>query len=74
MPDLSEFYDARRKTSCVVGDAIHKLTPDDAEKFIAALGTSDILTTSITRFLHARGYKINHSTVARHRKGECCCD
>jgi hypothetical protein len=72
--DLSEFFvDPRRKSSCVVGDFLATLSAEDAEKANAALAHPEVATMAIFRWLKERGSTSNHSTVARHRKNECCC-
>jgi hypothetical protein len=71
--DLSEFRTVRTKTVCVVGEFINKLEATDHEKVEAAMAEPSIDAMAISRWLQNKGLKCAHSTVARHRKGECLC-
>lgn len=63
------------KRPCAVGRLLPRLSDRDRAALVAALADREGLTTSdILRDLRAEGHEVGHTTVLRHRKGECCCE
>jgi hypothetical protein len=72
-PDLSEFFE-QKPSICIAGKFVNKLTPDDKEKFEAALLESDIDTATLVRWLNKKGLDAKYPAVLRHRRKECICN
>jgi len=73
MVDLSEFISAKPVRKCITGRGIAGLSPDDLEKLNAALDATHIRTSDIVRWLNDKGIYSKHTSVSRHRSGECSC-
>lgn len=70
--DLSEFRQPVKR-QCKVGKFAETLTPDDREKFLAALNEPDIDSMSIYRWMDERGATFTYSPLLIHRKRNCSC-
>lgn len=57
---------------CSIGQALERLSKDDAADLTEALN-SDMYATVISRALKSEGHDVGPSAVQRHRKGDCHC-
>lgn len=69
--DLSEF-EALVKQGCKMADVLEAVGAE-RNKLEAALEASHIPTTAIVKWLKVRNVEVGHSTVLRHRHGNCSC-
>ena len=58
---------------CAVGRLLGGLPDDEREALRAALKNPRWTHSAIRRVLDAEGYSLSHSTVSRHRRGDCPC-
>lgn len=66
-----ERNDLRKGPRCSLCVFIESLSKDDAQALAQAFDDPSFPHTAISRAIAASGGKINPSTVARHRRGEC---
>lgn len=64
---------AQEKKPCKVGRLIAEMPKQDAADLQAALLNPKVQTEALTRVLNQHGYPIASTTLANHRRGDCCC-
>jgi len=62
---------ARRGPTCGVCAILTEMDKKDSKDLSDALADSTVYSTIISKALIRRGFRMNASTVSRHRKGEC---
>jgi hypothetical protein len=67
----NERAELRKGPRCSLCVFIESLSKDDAQALLSAFDDPSFPHTAISRAIAASGGKINPSTVARHRRGEC---
>lgn len=75
-PDLSEFEELAQTEArqCKVGDALERLSKEDAEALTAALARRDLPPKSLIAWLERRGVTdMHYNSIAYHRTGKCKC-
>lgn len=77
---LDEFVDemlalsvVNKGPDCAVGAAISALNSEEREGLMAALSMPAITAKAIQEWLKRRDLRVPHTTVARHRRGDCKC-
>lgn len=77
---LDEFVDEmldlsfhRKGPDCAVGTALSALPKEEAEGLTKALAMPAITGKAIQEWLKRRSFHVPHTTVARHRRGDCKC-
>jgi hypothetical protein len=73
---LDEFRNEPRRVSrrcgvSIIRESMDKKTRDD---FDVAIDDVLIQASTIARVLERKGIKTNPSAIARHRRGDCCCE
>lgn len=59
---------------CAVGRLLVSLPDDERDALQGALKNPEWTHSAIRRALDAEGYSMSHSTVSRHRRGDCPCE
>jgi hypothetical protein len=61
---------------CGVKKVLDSLDPADRDDLIAALAMDpgDVMHSTISRVLRARGIELSDQTIGRHRNGVCRCE
>jgi hypothetical protein len=60
-------------SQCVVGTILRSLPESDAADLLEVMGDRTISATVIARVLADRDIRVNHQSIGRHRRGDCCC-
>jgi hypothetical protein len=65
----------RKGPGCTVGLLLGALPPSEAEVLAAVLAAGEVEYPHavVSRVLKEQGHRIERSTIARHRRGECAC-
>lgn len=59
---------------CAVGHILAELAEDERAALASALANPEWTAVALTKVLNDEGIRVSHSTVLRHRKGECACE
>lgn len=62
---------ARKGPTCSLCAILTNIDKKDSQDLNDALADSTVYSTIICKALVRRGFRMNASTVSRHRKGEC---
>lgn len=76
MPSLAEAIAANVRQQgprCTVANLLPRLSKAEVKDLDAALGDPTIPATAIAQGLTAVGHKVSHSSLQRHRRGQCGC-
>lgn len=66
--------ESRREHGCAVAIVATELSPEDKAELALALANPKYTAKAIHSVLTRRGYVLSSTTVARHRRKECCCE
>lgn len=64
---------SERRIDCKIGNVIEKLDKDDSQWLIEIMETDDSSSSIVRTINDNTEFNVSHSTLSRHRRGECPC-
>lgn len=64
---------SERRLDCKIGNVINKLDKDDSEWLVEVMETDDSSSSIVRTINENTEFNVSHSTLSRHRRGECPC-
>lgn len=64
---------SERRLDCKIGNVIDRLDKDDSEWLIEIMETDDSSSSIVRTINENTEFNVSHSTLSRHRRGECPC-